>query len=127
MTIIWQIKQWLAVEHNIYRASQLKEHLAKNAGVQLSNEAIRHLLNGQPKAIRLSTLQALCTAFNCTSSEFFQVTPEPAQEVKKRLDLKKGKPSRLYGKDREEKQSKKNSFASPYEVEGISNHGRSHE
>ncbi|HZR42405.1 MAG TPA: substrate-binding domain-containing protein [Ktedonobacteraceae bacterium] len=76
MPVIWNLKKWLAVEHNIYRPSQLQVLLAEKAGVQLSLQAVSTLLNGTPNALRLHTMQALCNALHCSLSDFCEVLPD---------------------------------------------------
>ncbi|HLZ59450.1 MAG TPA: substrate-binding domain-containing protein [Ktedonosporobacter sp.] len=76
MPVRWNLKQWLAVEHQIYRPSELQAVLEEKAGTQLSLQAISTLLNNVPSALRLSTIQALCNALNCTLSDFCEVLPD---------------------------------------------------
>lgn len=64
MPVIWNLRKWLAVEHDIYRASELQALLVRRAGVQFSLQAISSLLNGEPNALRLQTMQALCNALD---------------------------------------------------------------
>ncbi|QBD78813.1 hypothetical protein EPA93_23635 [Ktedonosporobacter rubrisoli] len=84
MPVKWTLKKWLAVEHNIYRPSQLQVVLAQKAGVQLSLQAISSLLNSTPSAIRLQTIQALCNALHCSLSDFCEVVPDDATEERAR-------------------------------------------
>jgi len=76
MPVVWKLKKWLAVEHDIYRPSELQALLVEKAGVQLSLQAVSTLLNGTPGALRLRTVQALCNALNCTLSDFCEVLPD---------------------------------------------------
>jgi LacI family transcriptional regulator len=78
MPIEWDLKQWLAVKHQIYRPSELQALLEEKAGLQLSLQAISSLLNNVPGALRLSTMQALCTALNCSLNDFCRVFPDQA-------------------------------------------------
>jgi DNA-binding Xre family transcriptional regulator len=80
MPVIWNLKKWLAVEHDIYRPSELQAVLAERADVHLSLQAISTLINGKPQALRMSTVQALCDALNCKLSDFFDVLPETSAE-----------------------------------------------
>src|SRR5579859_2221136 len=70
MPVRWNLKQWLAVERQIYRPSELQTVLEEKTEAQLSLQAISSLLNNVPSALRLSTIQALCNALNCTLSDF---------------------------------------------------------
>jgi LacI family transcriptional regulator len=76
MPVQWNLKQWLAVNRQIYRPSELQTLLEEKTGVQLSLQAISSLLNNVPNALRLSTVQALCNALDCTLSDFCQVLPD---------------------------------------------------
>lgn len=75
MPLIWNLKKWLAVEHDIYRPSELQQVLADKAGVQLSVQALSALTNGKPEAFRVQTIQALCDALGCKLSDFCDITP----------------------------------------------------
>ncbi len=75
MPVIWNLKKWLAVEHDIYRPSELQAVLAERADVHLSLQAVSTLINSKPQALRMSTAQALCDALNCKLSDFFDVLP----------------------------------------------------
>lgn len=83
----WTLKKWLAVEHDIYRASELRERILERTGVQLSHASVSALLRQTPKVIKLSTMQVLCTTFQCTMSDFLEVTPGKAR---------RGRPRRPY-------------------------------
>ncbi len=76
MPVQWNLKQWLAIHHQIYRSSELQLLLEEKAGIQLSLQAISSLLNNVPGALRLSTIQALCNALGCTLSDFCEVLPD---------------------------------------------------
>jgi LacI family transcriptional regulator len=95
MPVVWNLKKWLAVEHDIYRPSELQALLKEKAGVQLSLQAISALFNGRPTALRLQTMQALCNALGCKLSDFCDVLPDRAGVTAEG----RGKeiPRRLYG------------------------------
>jgi DNA-binding Xre family transcriptional regulator len=97
MALIWNLKKWLAVERDIYRPSELQTLLAEKAGVHISLQALSALINGTPNALRLQTIQALCTALDCKLSDFCEVRPETAQEQQKQRKAAGGRPVRLYG------------------------------
>ena len=78
MAIVWNLKKWLAVNRDIYRASEVQLLLAEKAGVRLSLQAISAIINEQ-------TIQALCNALDCKLSDFCDVLPEsPAQRKQKK-------------------------------------------
>lgn len=99
MPVEWKLKKWLAVERDIYRPYELKALLAEKAGVYLSLQAVSALMNGTPSALRLQTIQALCTALECKLSDFCEVLPETVSEKKQRKVAGGGEPTRLYGTD----------------------------
>jgi DNA-binding Xre family transcriptional regulator len=94
MAIAWTLKKWLAVNRDIYRPSEVQSLLAEKVGVRLSLQAISTIINGQPSALRLQTIQALCTALDCRLSDFCDVTPDLPTERKKK---KANGPTPLYG------------------------------
>jgi DNA-binding Xre family transcriptional regulator len=76
MAVVWNLKKWLAIEHDIFRPSELQAILAERANTHLSLQAISTLINNPPQALRMNTMQALCNALNCQVSDFFDVTPD---------------------------------------------------
>lgn len=98
MPVEWRLKKWLAVERDIYRPSELQALLAERAGVQLSLQAVSALINGTPNALRLQTIQALCTALDCKLSDFCDVLSDASAGQQKRRRAAGEGPVRLYGK-----------------------------
>ncbi len=100
MPVIWNLKKWLVVEHNIYRPVDLQKLIEEKAGVKLSLQAISSLINNQPSGIRFKTIEALCDALDCQLSDFCDVIPHSPQEKKKRLEkITKAEP--IYGKSQQ--------------------------
>ena len=66
-----------AAERGIWTATELRRLLADEAGYPLSIPSVSALLTGEPSQVRLSTLQALCTALRCTPDDLFEVTATP--------------------------------------------------
>jgi DNA-binding Xre family transcriptional regulator len=77
MPVIWNLREWLK-ERGVTRASQLRRIVCERTGYVLSNQAWGDLLNDQPKMVRIETSQALCDAFYCSQSDFFEVKPQAA-------------------------------------------------
>ena len=48
--------------------------LAEKVGITIANISI--LKNGKAKAIRLSTLEAICTALNCQPGDILEYSPD---------------------------------------------------
>ncbi len=113
MPVEWKLKKWLAVERDIYRPFELKALLAEKAGVYLSSQAVSALMNSTPSALRIPTLQALCTALDCKLSDFFEIYPETVAEQKHKKVVG-DEPARLYGKEKGSVESSETpSFPSP--------------
>lgn len=114
MPITWNLKKWLAVERDIYRPSELQAVLAERAGVQLTLQAISSLLNKQPGALRLQTIQALCNALDCKLSDFCDVTPDAERQTQ--MKIVGNLPTRLYGtKKRTEEKGDVSIFPDPHQ------------
>lgn len=52
--------------------------LSEEVGITMANLSI--LKNGKAKAIRLSTLEAICKALDCQPGDILEYKPEVAQE-----------------------------------------------
>lgn len=114
MPVIWNLKKWLAVNHDIYKPSELQTALRERAGVQLSLQAISTLINNKPHALRLQTVQAICDALDCKMSDFCDVVPDPDRmQNRRRRKVVGGLPSRLYGKKEEEAEKGESIFPDP--------------
>jgi putative transcriptional regulator len=116
MPLVWNLRKWLAVNRDIYRPVDLQKLIAEKVGVQLSLQAISALMQGTPSAVRIATLEALCTALDCKASDFFDVLPSGLQEQQKRVAG--DAPTRLYGA-KEPKQQPESPFPDPYQYKRI--------
>jgi DNA-binding Xre family transcriptional regulator len=114
MPFQWNLKKWLAVEHDIYRPSELQTLLAEKAGVQLSLQAVSALINGKPEALRVQTIQALCNALHCKLSDFCEVLPDNESEQQKQRKVSGGAPVRLYG-GKESPKDQESLFPNPHQ------------
>src|SRR6266536_5298579 len=81
MPLVWNLRKWLAVNRDIYRPVDLQKLIAEKAGVHLSLQAVSALMQSTPSALRIATLEVLCTALECKASEFFDVLPPNTQDV----------------------------------------------
>lgn len=118
MPIVWNLKKWLAVEHDIYRPSELQTVLAEKAGVQLSLQAISALINKTPDGLRLQTIQALCNALNCELGDFCHILPDSQQEQQKQRKRAGEKPVRLYG-PKEPAKDEVSLFPDPHQYQAV--------
>jgi len=89
MPVKWRFRESLK-ERGITRATEVSRTVRECTGYKLSIQAVCDLLNGQPKMIRIETMQALCDAFYLRLSDFFEVMPYAA---KKRVPKARGQPS----------------------------------
>ncbi len=77
MPVRWNLREWLK-KRGITRAAEVRRIVRERTGYPLSNTAVCNLLNDQPKMVRIDTSQALCDAFYCCLSDFFEVKPKAA-------------------------------------------------
>jgi DNA-binding Xre family transcriptional regulator len=68
--LIWMLRKLMA-DRGIWKGSELARLLEEKAGYRLSAPSISALLNGQPKQMKMETLDALCTALECTPSDLW--------------------------------------------------------
>ncbi|HEU5483324.1 MAG TPA: helix-turn-helix transcriptional regulator [Microlunatus sp.] len=70
----WRLRQVMA-SREVWTGKELRELLARRANFNLSAPSISALMNNEPVQMKTETLQALCTALNCTPNELYGVTP----------------------------------------------------
>ncbi|MGA8943531.1 MAG: helix-turn-helix transcriptional regulator [Thermoactinomyces sp.] len=73
--LIWMLRQVMA-QRGIWKGTELSRLLEEKAGYHLSAPSISALLNGQPKQMKTATLDALCTALECTPNDLWVYIPE---------------------------------------------------
>jgi DNA-binding Xre family transcriptional regulator len=66
----------MVLRSDLHRASDLQSALAERVGVRLSLTSVGALINKEPEALRVRTMQAICNALNCRLSEFCEIEPE---------------------------------------------------
>lgn len=59
----------------VWTGKELRELLAQRANFTLSAPSVYALMNNEPVQMKTETLQALCTALQCTPNELYGVTP----------------------------------------------------
>jgi DNA-binding Xre family transcriptional regulator len=72
--LVWMLRKVMA-ERGIWTGAALGRLLKEKAGYELSAPSISALLNGQPKQMKADTLDALCTALDCTPGDLWVHTP----------------------------------------------------
>ncbi|MFE4203382.1 helix-turn-helix domain-containing protein, partial [Aneurinibacillus aneurinilyticus] len=70
----WMLRN-VMVEKGIWSGAALRRLLKEKAGYDLSAPSISALLTGQPKQMKAETLDALCTALECTPNDLWVHTP----------------------------------------------------
>lgn len=59
----------------VWTGKELRELLARRANFTLSAPSVYALINNEPVQMKTETLQALCTALQCTPDELYGVIP----------------------------------------------------
>ncbi len=118
MPLVWNLRKWLAVNRDIYRPVDLQKLIAEKAGVQISLQAISALMQSHPSALRIATLEALCTALECKASEFFDVLPSDPQAQKSQQKVAGDTPTKRPLIE-EPVQHQESPFPDPYQYKGI--------
>lgn len=71
MSIEWKLRQVMA-KKNVWTGSELLRMMEDKAGFTMTPASISALLNEKPKLIRVETLDALCTALECSPEELIE-------------------------------------------------------
>ncbi len=71
MALEWRLRKVMA-EKNIWSGSELGRLMKDLAGYSLSAASISALLNEQPKQVKTETMDALCTALECTPNDLWE-------------------------------------------------------
>lgn len=111
MPVIWNLKKWLVIEHNIYRPVDLQKLIEEKAGVKLSLQAVSSLINQEPSGVRFKTIQALCNALDCKLSDFCDVIPDSTKE--QQLEQTGSEPQPLYGNPKKSADKEESIFPDP--------------
>ncbi|GAA4835697.1 hypothetical protein GCM10023310_11470 [Paenibacillus vulneris] len=73
--LVWMLRQVMA-SRGIWSGAALARLLKEKAGYSLSAPSISALLSGQPRQMKAETLDALCTALECTPNDLWVFTPD---------------------------------------------------
>ncbi len=68
--LIWMLRQVMA-ERGIWKGAELARLLQERAGYSLTPASISALLTKQPRQMKAETLDALCTALDCTPNDLW--------------------------------------------------------
>lgn len=72
--LVWMLRQVMAAR-GIWTGAALARLLQDKAGYRLTPPSISALLTGQPRQMKAETLDALCTALDCTPNDLWAHTP----------------------------------------------------
>lgn len=90
--IQWRLRQVMAARE-IWTGKRLMELLESKAGVKLSHPSVMQLVNEKPKQVRLTTLEALCIALDCSPWDILHWSVGEAKAAAR--DRLNGEPIRL--------------------------------
>jgi putative transcriptional regulator len=74
MALKWRLRQVMA-ERGIWSGAELGRLMEQKAGYTLSAPSISALLTETPRQMKAQTMDALCTALDCTPADVWQHTP----------------------------------------------------
>lgn len=75
MAIHWKLKKYAIDQHSLIRLKDLQQYVVDKTGIIISVQHLSDLVRGCPKSIKLSTMETLCSAFNCTLSDLLVIEP----------------------------------------------------
>ncbi len=81
--IRWKLKSVMVEKHQIYSVTGLQKLIVKKTGVVISVANLCKYVNGQPKMIRLETIEIICTALECELASLLKVGPKTFNPDKK--------------------------------------------
>jgi putative transcriptional regulator len=74
MALKWRLRRVMA-DRGIWSGAELGRLMEQKAGYKLSAPSISALLTEEPRQVKAQTMDALCTALDCTPSDLWQHTP----------------------------------------------------
>lgn len=74
MSAKWKFQEFLA-SRGVVKASDAHRIIQQRTGHEISKQAVSKLLTRSPKMIRVETAVAICDAFYCQLSDFFEIGP----------------------------------------------------
>jgi len=70
LAVEWRLRKIMA-DNNIWSGAELARKMEEITGYKLSAPSIAALINEPPKQIKITTLDALCSALNCKPNDLF--------------------------------------------------------
>ncbi|MHB1128413.1 MAG: helix-turn-helix domain-containing protein [Bacillota bacterium] len=92
MALEWKLRKVMA-DREIWTGSELARLMKEKAGYSLSAPSISALLHGNPKQVKAETMDALCTALECTPADLWKHTPTYMQNINNNKHSKLAKAS----------------------------------
>lgn len=74
MALEWRLRKVMA-ERGVWSGSELRRLMMDKSGFVISPPSISALLTGEPRQMKAETMDALCTALQCTPSDLWAHTP----------------------------------------------------
>jgi len=74
MSLEWRLRQVMA-SRGVWSGAELLRLMEQKAGYKLSAPSISALLTEAPRQVKAQTMDALCTALDCTPSDLWHHTP----------------------------------------------------
>jgi putative transcriptional regulator len=74
MSLEWRLRQVMA-SRGVWSGAELGRLMEQKAGYKLSAPSISALLTEAPRHVKTQTMDALCTALDCTPSDLWHHTP----------------------------------------------------
>jgi putative transcriptional regulator len=90
LAIEWRLRKVMA-DSGIWSGAELGRLLEDKAGYKLSPPSISALLTSEPKQVKTQTMDALCTALECTPNDLWKHTPTPVKRLERPTDNKLAK------------------------------------
>ena len=87
MALEWRLRKVMA-DREIWTGSELARLMKEKAGYSLSAPSISALLTGSPKQMKAETMDALCTALECTPADLWRHTPTYTPNIKNKKHAK---------------------------------------
>jgi len=100
MTIEWKLRKMMA-KRDIWSGSELLRLMEEKAGYSMSPASISALMNDKPKLVRVDTLDAICTALDCSPDEIIIHKPSYIGNIKPKKTISEKEDSKKVSNDRE--------------------------
>lgn len=90
MAIEWRLRK-VMVDKGLWSGAELGRLLEDKVGFKLSPPSISALISGEPKQVKTQTMDALCTALDCTPNDLWKHTPTPVKNIQRPVNTESKK------------------------------------